>query len=82
MQLTVKEQVWMKADKSPSFILPMDVRAKHRLSYQRRPLNFSLRVAVSPHVISAVGSLVFGLWECLIITNRAKKLFVPFARLN
>ena len=32
----------------------MDVRAKQRLSYQRLSLNLTVRVAVSPHVISTV----------------------------
>ena len=32
----------------------MDVRAKQRLSYERHPLNFTLSLAVSPHVISIV----------------------------
>ena len=42
MQLTVKEQAGRNKLKSSSFILPMDVRAKQRLSYQTYPLNFSL----------------------------------------
>jgi hypothetical protein len=32
----------------------LDVRAKQRLSYQRRPLIFTLSLAVSPHVNSIV----------------------------
>jgi hypothetical protein len=36
----------------------MDVRAKQRLCYQRRPLLLAGLVAVSPHVISAVSRFV------------------------
>ncbi len=36
----------------------MDVRAKQRLSYRSCPLNFTLTLAVSPHVISAVRLLL------------------------
>lgn len=35
----------------------MDLRAKQRLCYQRRPLIFTLSLAVSPHVISTVRHL-------------------------
>ena len=34
MHLIVKEQVGCNRAKSPTFILPLDVRAKQRLSYQ------------------------------------------------
>ena len=41
MHLIVKEQVGCNRAKSPTFILSMDVRAKHLLSYQSLLLNFS-----------------------------------------
>jgi hypothetical protein len=37
----------------------MDVRAKQRLCYQRRPLNLNLSVVVSRHVNAAVRCFVF-----------------------
>ncbi len=44
MRMTVKEQVGHRIGKNPSFILPLDVRAKQRLCYLACPLNSELRV--------------------------------------
>ncbi len=45
----------MKAGKNPSFILPLDVRAKQRLCYRVAWFLLACVDSVSPHVNSAVG---------------------------
>ncbi|HLM61440.1 MAG TPA: hypothetical protein VK308_11610, partial [Pyrinomonadaceae bacterium] len=44
----------------------MDVRAKQRLYYQRRPLNFTLSLAVSPRLISIVVPLLLRPYDLMI----------------
>jgi hypothetical protein len=58
----------------------MDVRAKQRLFYQRRPLPLTCVLAVSPHVISNVGRFVVKLtvYYEKHIKNNSRRNFYAF----
>lgn len=59
MRYDCQKSEWNESDESPSFILPLDVRAKQRLLFGGSSETLACVLPVFAHVISSVRLLAF-----------------------